>query len=358
MSSPAEALPLIPVDVSKLTGPPLLGFFINWFLFGTLTTQVYMYFLAFPNDPATIRLLVLGVFVLESAQSFLFIQSAFHSFASGFGNIGVFNEVNTLWLSAPVMSGIVAFVAQVFYAHRLRIIAQSKILPALIVFLAFAQMGGAIANGVVCKKAALFNKILGMQAYVTTGIWNGASAVCDILIAIFMTIHLNRRSDTGMKHTALIVKKIIRLTIETGSLTAVISIINIVLAVLPSQPNYYMTPTGVLGKLYSNSMLALLNNRMKIGNESHILSASGNNIPFSGKTDLPSLNTPNSRFENMKAHIGRGPGQMDDYELTEAGSGTHTEERVDFPSPGGSWTVKDGQSTEEVIEVSKPTSWV
>ena len=92
-----------------------------------------------------------------------------------------------------------------------------------------------------------------------------------------------------MKLTQVLLKKIIRLAIETGivtgtrlypscditnekpiTLAAAIAIITLVLALFPRpHPSYYITPSHVLAKVYSNSMMVLLNNRMRIGTDTH-----------------------------------------------------------------------------------------
>ena len=113
-----------------------------------------MYFLAFPNDPRWTQILVYGVYTAEFVQTILITQTAFRSFAPGFGNIESINEEGNLWFTIPIMSSasacrttiytsfpltpclldaIVACVVQVFYAYRLRILAQSYIVPVIIV---------------------------------------------------------------------------------------------------------------------------------------------------------------------------------------------------------------------------------
>lgn len=91
-----------------------------------------------------------------------------------------------------------------------------------------------------------------------------------------------------MKSTQVMLKRIIRLVIETGTvtgthayppcditnekpiiLTAAVAIVNLVLAVLPSHPSYFTTPSEVLAKVYSNSMMVVLNSRMRIGSDAH-----------------------------------------------------------------------------------------
>jgi len=210
------------------------------------------------------KLLVYGVLALEFTQTCLLCHTAFHSFAHGFGNMVALDEIGLIWLAVPIFSGIVAFIAQVFYAYRIRVLSRRWFAPAVIVLLAFVQLGGAIATGVESKKAKFTSKFLQRDSLITTGIWCGGSALCDIIIAAFMTYYLTRR-DSYWKPTQRIVNKLVRLIIETGTLTAAIAITNLILALLPGRPTYYQTTAGVLSKLYSNAMLTVFNSRMKVG---------------------------------------------------------------------------------------------
>jgi len=51
------------------------------------------------------------------------------------------------------------------------------------------------------------------------------------------------------------------------ALAAAIAIITLVLAV--RHPFYFVTPAAILAKVYSNSMMAVLNSRMRIGADAH-----------------------------------------------------------------------------------------
>ena len=48
-------------------------------------------------------------------------------------------------------------------------------------------------------------------------------------------------------------------------LPAVIGIVSFALAMLSN--NYYQAPMGIIGKVYANSMLGLINSRMLLGSE-------------------------------------------------------------------------------------------
>ena len=51
------------------------------------------------------------------------------------------------------------------------------------------------------------------------------------------------------------------------TIPAVIGIVSFSLAILPGNPYYYQFPTGIIGKVYANSMLVLINSRMLLGSE-------------------------------------------------------------------------------------------
>jgi len=44
-----------------------------------------------------------------------------------------------------------------------------------------------------------------------------------------------------------------------------IAVLNLVLTLLPGHPTYYQVPSAILAKTYSNSMMVLLNSRIKLG---------------------------------------------------------------------------------------------
>jgi len=254
-------------ELGRLAGPLLIGYVLDWGLFGVLSMQVYIYYLAFPGDPVGYKALVHGSYLLEATKTFLFTNSAFRTFATGFGKLDVLDQVDILWFSIPIMSGMVAFVAQSFYAHRITVLSKSKYFAAVIMLLACIQLAGAIVIGVETKKSILFSRFVKSKVFPIAAIWEGGSAACDVVIAVCMTYYLMRR-DSGLNQTRVSLTRFIRLTVETGTLTATIAILTIILTFLPGRPSYYQASVSVLGKVYLNSMMVAFNSRMKIGSTS------------------------------------------------------------------------------------------
>ncbi|KAF8910655.1 hypothetical protein CPB84DRAFT_1702355 [Gymnopilus junonius] len=260
----SSSLPPLPPDIGRIAGPLVVGYLLHWGLFGVLSMQVYVYYLAFPNDPRGTKALVYGVYAAEVAQTLMLADKAFQTFATGFGNIEAIANGGSLWFSIPIISSVVAFVVQVFYAYRIYVLAKSYIVSALIFLLALFQLGGGIATGIIAHQVTLFTDFLITKTFIATGVWNGGSAACDVVIAAGMTYYLSKRKS-AWKPTQRVVQRLIRLIVETGTLTATIAIVNLALSLLPGKPTYYQTTSAILGKVYSTTMMVVFNSRMKIG---------------------------------------------------------------------------------------------
>ncbi|TFY52935.1 hypothetical protein EVJ58_g9734 [Rhodofomes roseus] len=104
---------------------------------------------------------------------------------------------------------------------------------------------------------------------VALNIWVIGSAAVDALIAITMTfLMLKLRRRTAHRQTERVINKLIRLFVETGTLTgaflligASVAIVTLVLCLRLPGTQYYETTIYVLTKLYANTFLANLISR-------------------------------------------------------------------------------------------------
>ena len=81
----------------------------RWFLlYRPLSNYISsdIYYLAFPNDPLRIKLLVFAVYTAELLQAILLARMAYTEFAAGFGNFEAINEIGLLSLAVPILSSI------------------------------------------------------------------------------------------------------------------------------------------------------------------------------------------------------------------------------------------------------------
>ena len=65
-----------------------------------------LYYLAFPKDRVYLKCLVYGVYCLEFVQSVLVVDALFRIFVTRFGDVHALDQVETLWLSIPIITAI------------------------------------------------------------------------------------------------------------------------------------------------------------------------------------------------------------------------------------------------------------
>ncbi|KAF8824035.1 hypothetical protein HHX47_DHR9000484 [Lentinula edodes] len=141
-------------------------------------------------------------------------------------------------------------------------------------------MGGGIAVGIfVWRDSSEVARSDGLVSAV--GVRLAGSAFADTVIAISMTYFLLRSKSQVMGHMNNVVTRLIRLTIETGTMTAIAAIVDLVFF-LKATNGLHQVSGVILCKLYSNSLLVLFNNRMIVTSskkdQTHFLSnSSGTN---------------------------------------------------------------------------------
>ncbi|EKM52237.1 uncharacterized protein PHACADRAFT_125904 [Phanerochaete carnosa HHB-10118-sp] len=261
----------VPADVATIAAPVLLGALFNWGLYGALAVQVYIYHLSFPNDGWVAQSLVYGVFAVDTVQTILVTNDVFNAYTRHFGQIEILVDIQTEWLAVPIFSGIVSCAVQMHYARRIGILSRSRVLQLLISALALTQGVAAIVTGVQAKIAGSFID-LQEEAVVSTGIWLAGSALCDIIIASLMAYLLLRHNIKGTD-TRAIINRLVRLIIETGTLTGALSLlsnrsvaatIDIIVYFALRNDDYHSCIATILAKLYSNALLVLFNSRIRI----------------------------------------------------------------------------------------------
>jgi hypothetical protein len=72
----------------------------------THTRPKDMYYVAFSKDSLKCKVLVYGLYALEIAQTVMSAMTAFHAFATGYGNFAACNDIWIVWFNIPLIRGI------------------------------------------------------------------------------------------------------------------------------------------------------------------------------------------------------------------------------------------------------------
>ncbi|KAH8834673.1 hypothetical protein DL96DRAFT_1704265 [Flagelloscypha sp. PMI_526] len=247
-----------PPDFTAAVGPPLIGFFFNLFLCGVLVVQVYIYYMAFGKDQLGIRAIVYSVFILELAQTLMKCVDRFQIDVESYTNPGVLNDQKTSWFAIPILTACTSGIVQAFFGFRVYVFSKSWIMATLVWIATAAQIGSGIAQGVISAPLTLAGVAAETRNTIVT--WVVSTVVCDVLIAVLLSYYL-RKMKSGVQKSDKLITRIVRLTVETGTATAVWAILILVLFFL--MPPWFLIFTDSIGKIYANNLMVMFNRRIE-----------------------------------------------------------------------------------------------
>ncbi|KDQ21475.1 hypothetical protein BOTBODRAFT_182798 [Botryobasidium botryosum FD-172 SS1] len=254
-------------DAQLITGPLLLGYLFNWGLFGLLILQVYIYYLSFPKDHRYIKALVYTVFVADCLQTIITAHSAWQFFSTGWGDVNVFQEPSWSWIAVPLSNGFVSASVQCFFAYRIWVLSESRIVSTIVAVLAVMQGVSALVSGIQFQAmgdASHFCSPLPSTIHLRLPkVWLSGTAVTDVIITVTM-IHLLKKAVSGNACNDLIISNLVRVTATTGAVTISAAVVQLAL---------------MLAKLYTNTLLCTLNIRSPVFRGSYRATAGGNSGP-------------------------------------------------------------------------------
>ncbi|KAK1233527.1 hypothetical protein PQX77_003338 [Marasmius sp. AFHP31] len=267
------------IDVSLKFGPMLIGTFMNLILFGVLMMQTLNYYQAYSRDSLWIRILVrvpsrrprvvfpymtsssnqvAYLFILETVNSAFSMANMYEALIAGFGSQEAVAKFPMLFLTQPILSVLIAFPIQLFFAWRVQIVTGTSWISAIIGLLALTSCAGGIWTGV--KVGVIKTFIRKPELHTSALVWFLTSCVADVLITVSLVRSLSQRK-TGFTATDSVIDKIIRTTVQTGMITAVCAIGDVVFFMTLEHSALNFIWDLILVKLYANCLLSTLNSR-------------------------------------------------------------------------------------------------
>ncbi|KAI0263188.1 hypothetical protein BC834DRAFT_320622 [Gloeopeniophorella convolvens] len=182
-------------------------------LYGILSVQIYIYSYNFRTDRRVIKLLVYGIFLLETLQTALTGADLYYWFASGFGNMEHFGRSHAAPYDVPIIGAFISMAVQLFYAYRIWVLERRCWwICALICIGSMVDSVGSLVGGV---KATKGRALQGDALISVVG-----EVVTDALIAVTMIYLLTRHKGSSSRLNKHALSRIIQLTIETSLITS------------------------------------------------------------------------------------------------------------------------------------------
>ncbi|KAF7332926.1 hypothetical protein MVEN_02398500 [Mycena venus] len=242
-----------------------LGIFATFILFGMLIPQVYIYHLC-NSDRTAVKTLVAAVFILEACHTGVTAQAIYYWTVTLADLPDKPGTVLGLSLGLPFET-LVTFLVQAYYIYRVHRFAKKRWISVFLFTLCLFRFGGGIALSVESfmnlPHEPDYFSLQNRFGWLLTTILSLSAAV-DVFIAASLCVYVHRwklNTAPTMKTTSQLINRIMFWSIQTGLVTSLVSV-TVVVCFQTMKSNYvWFGIFTVLGKLYSNSLLASLNSR-------------------------------------------------------------------------------------------------
>ncbi|KAJ6487143.1 hypothetical protein C8R47DRAFT_1277432 [Mycena vitilis] len=244
--------------VGAIASPMIIGSLVNFFLYGTLLVQAYIYRICFPSDWFGVKLLVYSVVLAMTVCVCLNGVDVHLWYGIYFGQIQGLKDRHFSGIYSAFMSAIIAAIVQFFFCYRIVVIKHAA-WPVSILIAAHSilQLIGGTAMGIIPYHSGVHS----IKEEVFIRLWLISSPVADILIAITMAYLLLRvEVDPSTRD---IVKDVVHIVLETNALSAIVAQVAVGLYFCFDN-DYFAAPIFMLPGIYSNTLLATLNHRAVI----------------------------------------------------------------------------------------------
>ncbi|KAJ6506078.1 hypothetical protein DFH09DRAFT_1375146 [Mycena vulgaris] len=266
----------MPPSLHETYGLRLIAVFLESILYGMGLLQVYLYFHWYPKDGWYTKATVVAMVFLETLQIVVYFVGFYVPMIDHFGD---FDNLKTIsWQSLTQLTALYLsiFVAQMFFASCIYLLhTKDKVLPTIIYILAIVAVGGGMAQVGVAARIANYAK--NGETSAATNTQAAVAFTADLLITGGLCWRLNS-NRTGLQSTNNLLNFLIMTAVNRGVMTMVTALLNLVLFLSRPGTFYFQLMVIVSGKLYMNSLLAMLNTRQHahmLGNATIQVSSSG-----------------------------------------------------------------------------------
>ncbi|EJF61575.1 hypothetical protein DICSQDRAFT_105720 [Dichomitus squalens LYAD-421 SS1] len=255
--------PPVPKSTVLEIGPILIGALLSWMFFGISIVQLYIYHVSFPHDRRSIQAAVYLIFLLDIFQTIVAASEGWQFLVNGWGRQINLQFPGWTFTALPIVSSLVSLGVQTFYAWRIWQLGRWRFIPISIILTALASAGGAFAIAITFAFTHTIASLHEKRVFEPTIVWLGGAALTDIMIMCSMLylLYSAKQHTHSFERSGLIVNRLIRLTVETGSACAVSAIVQLGLFLGLKQTNLHLIVALVLSKIYSNTLMTSLNSR-------------------------------------------------------------------------------------------------
>ncbi|KAJ7095659.1 hypothetical protein C8R44DRAFT_684396 [Mycena epipterygia] len=244
-------------------GSTLIGSVFGTLLFGILTLQTFNYYRLYPNDSVILKILVASLWFFDLGHSICVWHSIYQMTVTFYGQIQhILNPPRSLEISV-LFTALIILTVQTFFAGRIRVLSGHWHITIICSLLTTLRFAFSIVLLVTFATSTGFS-VLQTKIHWTFTTVSSLGPAVDLITAISLCYFLweIRTSRAPFTQTRNILDTLILWTIETTVITSFAGIMQLILF-LSRKDLAWMAFYMIQSKLFSNSMLASLNNRKR-----------------------------------------------------------------------------------------------
>jgi len=289
--------------LDETLGAFYIGVIAGAALWGISCMQTYLYYTSYPRDLPQLKVLVFVVWGLDTVHQVLISHAVYIYSVKNFANPAILGEVVWSVLAEVVINALTSLIVQYFFVYRIWRLSNANYL--LTVPVAVLSLGQFLGFVVYCVKAygghfTTFPQILTLKDLDVA--LNIITAVTDLAIAAVLT-YLLHRSRTGFRRSDSVITKLIVFTVNTGLLTSINAMCSFISYVANPTSFIYICFFFVMGRLYANSLLATLNARNNIREQSRNDSNTLQSIPMDSRAMKADAFHPSAQRPNVAVKV-------------------------------------------------------
>ncbi|KAN0136002.1 hypothetical protein V8E53_006163 [Lactarius tabidus] len=298
------------IHIKTTLGAILLGCVVSAALTGMTIVQTFLYFRLYPKDQPRIKLMVIGVLLLDTTHSSLMIASTWDYFVLNFGNEEVVDKIPITLGLTVAFTATITFLVQLFFSHRVYRLSRNNLyITAPLVLLSCGRLVAALVSTTEMGRLKSFHAFVEHYGYVFT---LGLSMACTVDLGITAAMcYFLQMSRTGFGTMDHVIDIIMLYTLNNGALTCVTTIVSMILWLTMPRNLIFLGLHFTISKLYANSLLATLNSRrlirkrtkMGVVEGEHALPVMFPSYPRSSRARFASTLSPTGEMDPARLEI-------------------------------------------------------
>ncbi|KAG9098069.1 hypothetical protein FS749_004743 [Ceratobasidium sp. UAMH 11750] len=212
----------------------------------------------FPTDTVFNRVTVAVLAVLTVLQGTMDYINLYRNAVKYYGVFDKFDDQDWSLFWEIGVTAMLGTVAQVFFLERCYSATKNKIVAAVVSAGIIASLAFGITSSIEFQGIRRLSLVPNIPIPIVG--WLTATAVLDVAISAIL-IYTLLRVKTPFRKTEAVITKIIRVTMETSTVTASIAVINLVLYLALPGEAYHLLPQLIMGKMYAISVMVTLSSR-------------------------------------------------------------------------------------------------